>query len=186
MRRLEKKDIFTIPNILRFSRLLMLPFIVYFYSFARRPAAAAVVFVISGITDNLDGDIARHFHMISDLGKVLDPVADKLTQGVVFICLAIRRRIVLLFAGSFLVTELVKFWLGLVTYKRMDIVPSAKWYGKRNTDLIFAGTVLLLLFPEMPQGVLLAVVCTLTVVNLLCCALYTRHYIRLLHGKEEA
>lgn len=51
---------------------------------------AVAVLALSGITDILDGFIARRFGMVSDVGKILDPVADKLTQGAVILCLAFR------------------------------------------------------------------------------------------------
>ena len=81
-----------IPNILSLIRLLLVPVFVLLF-FAEKTFAAAAVFVISGITDVLDGFIARKFGFISNLGKVLDPLADKLTQMSAFVCLYIAKLI---------------------------------------------------------------------------------------------
>lgn len=82
MHRLFKRDqIFTIPNLLSLVRLLMIPMIIWLYCEKEDYVAAAVMIVLSGLTDIADGIIARKFHLVSDLGKLLDPVADKLTQA---------------------------------------------------------------------------------------------------------
>lgn len=82
MHRLMKKEqLLTIPNLLSVVRLLLIPLIVWLYC-ARQEYELAVLFILlSGATDVVDGFIARRFHMVSDFGKILDPVADKLTQG---------------------------------------------------------------------------------------------------------
>ena len=82
MHRLFKRDqILTIPNLLSVIRLLMIPVIVWLYCEKQDYIAAAAMIVLSGLTDIADGIIARKFNLVSDLGKILDPVADKLTQA---------------------------------------------------------------------------------------------------------
>ena len=83
---MNSKQILTIPNILSLLRLALIPFIVWSYSI-KKFIASAILIVISGITDVVDGFIARKFNMVSDLGKALDPIADKLT--ILFILFAI-------------------------------------------------------------------------------------------------
>ncbi len=77
------KDLFkgcwTIPNLLSLLRILVIPFFAYFF-IQGNAVLAIVMLALSGISDFLDGKIARKFNQVSDLGKVLDPVADKLTQ----------------------------------------------------------------------------------------------------------
>ena len=85
-----KKKIITIPNILSFIRLCLIPIIVWLYIGKQDHIMAGVFVIISGITDIVDGFIARTFNMISDVGKVLDPIADKATQTVVVILLVTR------------------------------------------------------------------------------------------------
>ena len=79
--------IVTVPNAMSALRILIVPFFAARYLLGDVPGAAALL-VLSGLTDALDGFIARRFNQISELGKMLDPFADKLTQGVVALCLA--------------------------------------------------------------------------------------------------
>ena len=88
--RLGKKDILTIPNMLSFFRILLIPVMAVLYCYYEAHEAAVVVIAISGVTDILDGKIARKFNMVSDFGKFLDPLADKLTQATMALCLAVR------------------------------------------------------------------------------------------------
>ena len=86
MHRLFKKEqLFTIPNLLSLVRLALIPLIVWLYCVKHEYLWAVVVVVLSGVTDIVDGFIARKYHMVSDFGKILDPVADKLTQAALII-----------------------------------------------------------------------------------------------------
>ena len=88
-----KKDLFTIPNLLCYFRILLVPAFLYvFLNAANREdyLFAAGIILIGGITDFLDGFIARKFNMITQLGKLIDPVADKLMQLAIIAVLAIR------------------------------------------------------------------------------------------------
>ena len=87
----SSRKILTIPNLLSAFRLVLAGVFaaVYLHAKTRQDYHIAVgILVLSGVTDCADGKIARHFHMISELGKILDPIADKLTQAVVAFCLA--------------------------------------------------------------------------------------------------
>ena len=87
MQSASKTKIWTIPNLLSLMRIALVPLIVWSYLNLEDGVLAGCLLVLSGATDIADGIIARRFNMISDLGKVLDPVADKLTQGAMLICL---------------------------------------------------------------------------------------------------
>ena len=82
--------VFTIPNILSFFRLILIPVLIWSYVVKKNYAATGWILLLSGLTDIADGFIARRFHMISNLGKILDPVADKLTQATMLFCLFTR------------------------------------------------------------------------------------------------
>ncbi len=88
------KQILTIPNLLSVFRILLIPLIVWLYCGKQDYLLAAWVLLLSGVTDIADGFIARRFRMVSDLGKVLDPIADKLTQTAALVCLLTRFRAV--------------------------------------------------------------------------------------------
>ena len=112
-----KDQIFTIPNILSFFRIALIPIIVWLY-LTNHPVWALIVIILSGITDVIDGFIARKFNMITDFGKFVDPVADKLTQGIVMICLALRFPWMWLPIGIMLVKEATAFILRLIVFRK--------------------------------------------------------------------
>ena len=83
-----------VPNALSTMRIVLIPFFLYTYLTAQHESqyvAAAVILAVSGLTDTVDGWIARHFNMITQLGKILDPVADKLTLAAVVAALWIQK-----------------------------------------------------------------------------------------------
>ena len=85
-----KKEYFNIPNLLSYLRLLLIPAFVMVFLGAtsqRDYYIAALIVLFSALTDLLDGIIARKFGQITELGKVLDPIADKLTQITIIFCL---------------------------------------------------------------------------------------------------
>ena len=91
MQQESSKKIFTIPNLLSFFRILLIPLMWYLYVIAHEPGWTVAVLALSGLSDLVDGKIARKYHMTSDLGKVLDPIADKLTQVTLVVCLISQR-----------------------------------------------------------------------------------------------
>ena len=82
--------VLTIPNLLSFFRLCLIPVIIWLYCVREDSLGTAAVLALSGLTDVVDGRIARRFHMVSSFGKALDPVADKLTQIAMLFCLVSR------------------------------------------------------------------------------------------------
>ena len=99
--------IVTVPNLMSLFRLLLIPLIVWVYLKLQKYWLVAALLLLSGATDVADGFVARHFNQVSNLGKMLDPVADKLTEGVLMILLALRHpllwAVVAVFAvGAFL------------------------------------------------------------------------------------
>lgn len=130
-------QIITLPNILSVVRILLIPVIVWFYSFEKQYVLAGCVLILSGITDVVDGFIARRFNMISDLGKILDPVADKLTQGVMMICLFLRYRIIVIPFALLVVKELFMVISGILVIKKTGKVCGADWHGKVATFMLY-------------------------------------------------
>jgi cardiolipin synthase len=130
---------FTIPNILSLIRLLMIPLIVWLYCFKKDLHLAFVLFTISALTDVADGFIARRFNMITDAGKILDPIADKLTQAAVIFCLCITINSIEMWIllGVIVVKEITMLVMGLLSLKAVDEINGAKWFGKLSTVVIF-------------------------------------------------
>lgn len=151
--KLKKEEILTIPNFLSFFRILLIPVMAVLYSFYESHIAAVVVIVLSGITDILDGKIARKFNMVSDFGKFIDPVADKLTQLAMILCLLAEYAGMLSLVILMVLKESFLFAFSYVNFKRTGVVNSAKWYGKVTTAFLYAVMVVLFLFPGIPLAV---------------------------------
>ena len=136
MRRFFKKNqILTIPNLLSVVRLALIPVIVWLYSVEKNYYGAIGVIALSAATDIVDGWIARHFNMISDFGKALDPLADKLTQAALLLCLLSKYELMWGLTIVFGVCEITKFTLGIIIAKKHNEVNGAKWYGKHRNHL---------------------------------------------------
>ncbi|HHX02691.1 MAG TPA: CDP-alcohol phosphatidyltransferase family protein [Tissierellia bacterium] len=147
--RFKRENVLTLPNMISFFRLLLIPVFIWLAAIQKNYLASAVVFVVSFISDILDGLIARRTGAVSDLGKFLDPLADKLTQLVVMLILALRYPILWLLVVVFVIKEVLLFVLGLYVYKKTDTVNSAKWHGKLVTGLIALVMVILLILEDM-------------------------------------
>lgn len=133
-----RKQLFTIPNLLSLLRLCMIPLIIWLYCTQKNYALTAVVLVLSGLTDMVDGYIARRFNMVTDLGKALDPVADKLTQASVMFCLLSRFRMMLVPLLLLIFKEVCNGVMSLVVIKKTGKVCGADWHGKVCTWLLYA------------------------------------------------
>ena len=126
--KLTRDQIFTIPNLLSFFRILLIPVIIRLYVYHGALELTAAVIILSGLTDILDGFIARKFGMVSDFGKALDPLADKLTQIAVLFCLLTRFPLIILPLAVMSAKELFALVLRLLVFTRTEIVESARWH----------------------------------------------------------
>lgn len=144
-----KDKIITIPNILSLFRFCLIPVIIWIYLGLENYILAGFMILFSGFTDIVDGYIARKFDMISDVGKVLDPIADKSTQGVVVLLLATKFPLILVVAALILIKEVFMAISGYMVVKKCNIVLAAEWYGKLSTVIITAMMVLHLFWPEL-------------------------------------
>lgn len=160
-----KNQILTIPNLLSLFRLCLIPVIAWFYCVRGNYLLTVLMLLISGISDIADGIIARRFHMISDLGKVLDPVADKLTQVVVMLCLLTRFRWMAVPLGAMVVKEAFMGLSGIAVVRKTGVVFGAQWHGKAATVLLYLMMSLHILWYDIPPMVsdLTIALCTLMV-----------------------
>lgn len=140
-----------IPNILSGFRIVLIPFFIWQMA-EGQTLAAAIILVVSGITDCLDGFLARRFGWISQLGKVLDPAADKMTQITVFIMLAIRLPQYWYFFAVLFFKELVMLVLGGWLLKRGVKIDGARWFGKIVTILFYVIAIALIFFGDKIPG----------------------------------
>lgn len=129
-------EILTIPNILSFFRILLItPFMILFLN--GQYLWSAIIIALSGLTDCVDGFIARHFNQISDFGKVLDPVADKLTLLAVGIGICILTPEVITVMVILIIKDLLMLIGGIALIKNNIQPPQARWYGKLGTILFY-------------------------------------------------
>lgn len=185
--KLTKKQVLTIPNILSFFRLALIPVIVWLYVFKQSHEWTTVVFIISGLTDIVDGFIARRFNMISDFGKAIDPLADKLTQLAMLICLLTNFPLIILPITVMIVKEIGSFVLRLVVFKKTERVDSAVWHGKVNTVLLYAIMLLHILWVKIPHEVSTVCILATTAMMILSCVLYSISGARILieHKRKD-
>lgn len=147
-----KKKILTLPNVLSMIRIAMIPIIVWLYVVEKDYSWAGGLLIFSGVTDVADGFIARHFHMISDLGKVLDPIADKLTQATMLVCLLMRFPLMALPLAMMVLKETFMSVTGLLVIRRTGVVISADWHGKAATVLLYATMVLHIFWEDISEA----------------------------------
>ncbi len=185
--KLTKKDFLTIPNFLSLIRLLMIPLIIWLYVGKKDYNLTAVVIVLSGLTDIVDGFIARTFNMVSDVGKVLDPIADKLTQAALMFCLASRYKLLWVPIVIFIIKESFMLLFGYITLEVTDKINSARWYGKVNTVVLYSVMTALIFFPDIKPDVASFLIGFCVAVMLVALILYISFYIGILteHSKKN-
>ncbi len=182
-------DIITIPNILSFFRLCLIPLIVWLYCGKEDFFWAGTVLILSGITDLVDGFLARRFGWISDLGKILDPMADKLTQAAMLICLVLRYPLILMPFILMVVKELFMTVSGVMVIKKTGLVSGARWHGKAATVLLYGMMILHVFWSGIPGLVSHLCILACTVMIGVSFVLYGMDNIRALrragrHGNE--
>ena len=147
-----KKDVFTIPNVLSMFRLVLIPIYVVIYLRATDPvdyAIAAGILAVSCLTDLIDGKIARHFNMISTIGKFLDPLADKATQFTLIVCLAIEYPALWHLAGLMVIKEGFQLIAGIIQFRKGKMLTGALITGKICTTVLFISLIIMVFIPHM-------------------------------------
>ena len=180
-----KNKIFTIPTVLTFVRLGLIPVFVWLYSFEAEYSWATAVLAVSALTDIADGFIARKFKMISDFGKMIDPIADKLTQLCALICLVFRFKLMLVPLVLIVVKELFSGIVTLIRLKKTRAVPSAVWHGKVTTTLLYGTMILHVVWWNIPTAVSHISVLLCVVMMLLSATLYSiQHFKAIINSKK--
>lgn len=147
-----KKEILTIPNLLSIFRIALIPVYLHIYLNADSTedyTAAAVILAVSCFTDLIDGKIARKFNMITNLGKLLDPVADKLTQLALMICLSLQHRSMRILLLVFLTKEFFQFFAMIGSLRQGKALDGALMSGKISTTVLFGCLTLMVLCPNL-------------------------------------
>ncbi len=182
----SRKDLFTIPNLMGYFRIILIPIFMAVYIGADSRAdyiAAAAILGISGLTDCFDGKVARHFNMITEWGKVLDPVADKLTQAAVFISLSFRYPTMRYLVILFVVKEMFMGIMGAVMLKKGSMMDGARWYGKLCTAVLYGAMFMLLLVVDLSYFAAGLIISICIIMNVFSFACYIVYYVRVLMNK---
>ena len=184
----NKKVLFNIPNFLCFFRILLIPLFLYVYfvaDFKNRYLVAAFVLVISGISDFLDGFIARKFNMVTDFGKFIDPVADKLTQFVVAITLLFSYPLAWVLLIIIILKDLMLAIVGLYLYDYGLKITGASWWGKIATAYFYV-IVIVLIGLHIPNTVIsFVLIITGSVLMLLSFILYAKELRYMVKEKDK-
>ena len=176
------KKIITIPNALSVVRLCLIPVCIWLYCVEANYRLTAVVFIISGGTDIVDGWIARRFHMISNVGKVLDPIADKLTQAAMLFCLVTRFRYMAVVLILMVVKELIAAVTGVYVIRKTGKVLGAVWHGKLNTVLLHTLLLVHLVWTRIPPEVSHVMISVCVIMMLISCCLYALRNLQEVQG----
>ena len=153
-----KNKILTIPNVLSFFRLCLIPIIVWLYISKEDYFWTLMALLLSGLTDVVDGIIARKCNMISDFGKAFDPIADKLTQAAVLCCLVVRFNYMMIPLGMLVIKEVVTGITALISIKKTEQVEGAVWHGKLTTVVLYLMMAVHLVWFNIPTTVSLIMV----------------------------
>ena len=177
-----KNKIFTVPNILSFFRLCLIPLIVWLYMEKQDYLLTLIVLTLSGITDIADGIIARKCNMISDFGKAFDPIADKLTQFATLFCLVSRFSYMLYPLALLVFKEVCTGITSLISIRRTNTVKGALWHGKLTTVLLYAMMALHLLWYKIPRSLSLVTVGICLIAMTMSFVMYSIRNIKAIHN----
>ena len=155
---MDSQKLKNVPNILSVIRILLVPvFVVLLLS--GHNVAATIVFLAAGLTDVLDGYIARKYNCISTLGKVLDPLADKLIQASAFICLWVMNYIPWWMPVIYFIKEILTIIGASIVFTKKKSVVMSNVFGKLATVLVFGAIAVILLFKEKISPLAIMIIC---------------------------
>ncbi len=166
----ERKPInqnLTVPNALSVLRILIIPFFAWFFMRDQLVPAVALL-VLSGLSDCVDGFLARRLNQVTELGKMLDPLADKLTQGVVALCLAAKFPVIGPLLLVFILKELVMLGCAVGLLKKKKRPCAARWYGKVATVMFYVSVAAIVVmdgFFQLPRPAFVTVSSVLLVLT---------------------
>lgn len=170
---IKKRDFFLFPNLLAIFRILLLPFIFFFLAQETKSGLvfAIVLIAVAVTSDVLDGHVARKLNQITDLGRLLDPVADKLGLGIFVIFIIIHRGFPIWSACLLFLKDLLTLVAAIAMMKRKGFILMSNNWGKLNS-WIWAFTVVIYIARIHPLEPWFLILATVSVVN--CIIQYLR------------
>lgn len=176
----NKKDLWNVPNLLCYVRFFLIPVFVVLYLTAnttKEYIQVGLIILLSGLTDFLDGFIARRYHLVTEWGKVIDPLADKLTQASLLFVMVLRIKGICFLIIIFVLLQLFLLVAGLVMLKKGRKLNGAKWFGKVSTTVFYGVMVLLVTIPSLSSKVTNGLIILCGSFLLLSFCLYGREYV---------
>ena len=174
-----------IPNMLSVLRIILVFVFVFCFFYFDEAYIALVIFLLAGLTDVIDGYLARRNNWITKLGKILDPLADKLMQCTVLICLASAKMIGVWFIIPYILKELLMLFGGLFVIKTKKLVVVSNVFGKFAVVFFYATIFLVLLLSNGTIEPWVNIMCAISLgFTLIAFAAYTVEYFILRPKKE--
>jgi len=171
-----------IPNYLSIFRILLIPLFIYLFLFNGDEGMlwGGCVFILAGVTDVVDGFLARRFNWITNVGKLLDPLADKLMQIAAICCLYIKELIPLWLILTIILKEFLMIAGATLILKKGNFYVQSDWYGKLGTTVFYAVVIIITLIRNKHSAVsniLSVVLFALTVFT------FIMYYIKIYRGE---
>ena len=182
------EEYFSIPNIMGYFRIILA--LLYVWMFYKTLEGAPywpviVIIVVSGLTDLLDGKIARRFNMVTDWGKMIDPIADKITIGAIILSLVFKYKIILPMILLYIVKEGYMAIAGMMLMKRGHKIEGAKFYGKVCTFATYVILIAILLVPSMNDALVMVLVAVNMAIMVYTLVKYILYYGKLFQEEAE-
>lgn len=177
----------SIPNLLSVFRIVLLPVFVTVFILAepRYYYWLAIILIVSGLSDILDGIIARKFNQVTQLGKFLDPLADKLTVATVLACLAFLHPQVLFVLVVYVLKELLMGGGFLLLSKKKIALESSKWFGKMATVVTYIVMFLLIIIPNISDTWMIVLNTLVVAVTVFAFVMYAADFVKICRRQQE-
>lgn len=182
----KESRVLTLPNLLSLLRLLLIPLFVWLYCVKQAYLWTGAILFLSGLTDLADGYIARKFNAVSNVGKILDPVADKLTQAAMLLCLLSRFPLMWIPLAIMILKELFMACTGLLVIRKTGQVFGANWHGKAATCFLYAMMIMHVIWHDIPYGISMFSIMLCTAMIVISLILYGLRNLRALNERKQA
>ena len=178
------KFVWNIPNVLSLVRLALLPVfaVLYLKGFTY---GALIVLVVSGITDLLDGMIARKFNQITEFGKLFDPIADKITQVTVLVCLTVKNLALIPLVIICFITETLQLIGGWILLSHNEVIRGAKWFGKVSTFTFYIAMLIIAFWKPLSRELMLVLITLVSVAMAFSFFMYMGVYLKIRREKLQ-
>lgn len=181
----RKENIITIPNVISLFRLMLIPAFSWCYIKAQNYKATIAVIALSGLSDIADGKIARRYNMVSDFGKIFDPIVDKLTQAAMIFCLLHRFPNMMILLVIHVIKEITTGVISLLAIYKTNVVEPAEWPGKLTTVFLYATAMIHILWVGITEEISNIMIGACIGWMLFAFVYYSLRNLRALRGKQK-